>query len=169
MQEISETYTFAPEDFREGRRKPDGQTFRDMVKELERDFHRRHSSEYAVNLYANSSTMRLLERACHAVPFLSYGMELTQGHVFDPVEDPFVNHSIEGYSQNIIVYGIDSAYMETAEGKSVIDEEKGIFPLTLLIDNSMRDGTIRLAVPTTDDGEEEEEYTPIGSPQFEYA
>ena len=50
----------------------------------------------------------------------------------------------------------------------VIDEEAGIFPLTLLIDNSMRDGVIRLATPTSGD-EGEEEHVVIDSPKFEYA
>ena len=52
--EISETYYFKPTDFNEkGRRISDGVTFRDVVKEFERDFHERHSTEYALNLYAN--------------------------------------------------------------------------------------------------------------------
>ena len=58
--EISETYSFRPVDFDEkGRRIVDGQSFRDIVKEYERAFHRRHSTGYALNLYANSRTMAL--------------------------------------------------------------------------------------------------------------
>lgn len=167
-QEIIETYMFNPEDYHDGRRKGDGKTFRDVVKEFEYDFHKRHSCEYALNLYANSSTMRLLEKSCGAAPFLSYGMDLTHGHTFDAVQDPFINHAIEKHSRNIIVYGIDSAYMETPDGNIVIDEEAGIFPLTLLIDNSMRNGTLRLATPTSDDEGDEENVT-IDSPKFEYA
>lgn len=166
-QEILETYTFNSEDYRNGVRKADGKTFRDVVKEFEYDFHNRHSSEYALNLYANSATMHLLEKSCDAALFLSYGMDLTQGDSFDATQDPYVNHAIEKYSQNIIVYGIDSAYMETPDGNAVIDEEKGIYPLTLLIDNFMRDGTLRLATPTSDD--EREENVIIDSPKFEYA
>lgn len=46
--EISETYSFRPVDFDEkGRRIVDGLSFRDVVKEYERDFHSRHSTEYA--------------------------------------------------------------------------------------------------------------------------
>lgn len=75
---------------------------------------------------------------------------------------------MEAYSRNVTVYGIDSAYMETPDGDIAIDEEAGIFPLTLLIDNSMRDGTLRLATPTTDEGDEEENVV-INLPQFEYA
>lgn len=73
-----------------------------------------------------------------------------------------------GHSRHIFVYGIDSAYMETSDGHIAIDEEKGIYPLTLLIDNSMRNGIIRLAMPTSDD-EGEEEHVVIDSPKFEYA
>ena len=47
--EISETYSFRPVDFDEkGRRIVDGLSFRDVVKEYERDFHSRHSTEYAL-------------------------------------------------------------------------------------------------------------------------
>ena len=83
--EIIETYYFTPAEFDEnGRRKNDGLTFRELVKEYERDFHHRHSTEYALNLYANSQTMSLLAKSCNAAPFLLYGMDLTQGHSFDP-------------------------------------------------------------------------------------
>ena len=71
-QEITETYTFNPDDYRNGRRKTDGKTFREVVKEFERDFHQRHRDDYALNLYANSATMRLLEKSCGAAPFLSW-------------------------------------------------------------------------------------------------
>ena len=70
--EITETYYFKPTDFNEkGRRISDGVTFRDVVKEFERDFHERHSTEYALNLYANSQTMDLLARrkGNHSMPF----------------------------------------------------------------------------------------------------
>lgn len=110
--EISETYQFCPEDFSmDGRRKSDGITFREIVKGFEQDFHARHSTEYALNLYANARTMRLLEKSCDAAPYLRYGMDLTQGPVFDPKKDPHTNHEIEKHSQLITVYGIDSAYM----------------------------------------------------------
>lgn len=93
-QEIIETYTFNPEDYHDGRRKSDSMTFRDVVKEFERDFHQRHSCEYALNLYANSATMHLLEKSCNAASFLSYGMDLTQGNAFDAEQDPYINHAI---------------------------------------------------------------------------
>lgn len=166
--EFIETYTFNPEDYYDGRRKSDGKTFRDEVKTFERDFHQRHSGDYALNLYANSATMRLLEKSCGAASFLSYGMDLTQGHAFDAEQDPQINHAMEEYSQHIFAYGIDSAYyMERPDGSIVIDEEAGIFPLTLLIDNSMRNGIVRLATPTSDD-EQEEENVLIDSPKFKY-
>ena len=44
--EISETYYFNPDDFNEkGRRESDGLSFRDLIKDFEYDFHRRHSTE----------------------------------------------------------------------------------------------------------------------------
>ena len=168
-QEITEIYTFNPKDYHNGLRKTDGKSFRDVVKEFEYDFHNRHSCEYALQLYANFSTMHLLKKACNAAPFLCYGMFLTQGNAFDPVEDPSLNHEMEKYSRNITVYGIDSAYMQTADGQYLgVDEEKGIYPLTLLIDDAMHNGTLRLATPASDDDEGEEENIVIVSPKFEH-
>lgn len=148
----------------------DGKTFRDVVKEFEYDFHETYSSEYALNLYANSRTMALLAKSNDAAPFLIYGMDLTQGDSFDPIQDPFVNHEMEKHSQHIYVYGIDSAFMTEFDeyGYPVWDEYGDIYPLTLLVDNAMSDGIVRLAVPTGDDGDEIE-IAPINITQFEYA
>ena len=169
--EISETYSFRPLDFDEkGRRIVDGLSFRDVVKEYERDFHYRHSTEYALNLYANSQTMGLLARSNDAAPFLLYGMDLTQGMSFDAVQDPFINHEMDKHSEKIYVYGIDSAFMTEFDeyGYPILNEDSDIYPLTLLVDNTMRDGELRLAVPTLDDGDDTENVT-IDVPQFEYA
>ena len=169
--EITETYYFTPSDFNDrGRRISDGMTFRDVVKEYERDFHERHSAEYALNLYANSLTMGLLARSNDAAPFLLYGMDLTQGKSFDAVQDPFVNHEIEQHSKKIYVCGIDSAFMTEFDeyGYPMLNEDSDIYPLTLLVDDTMRYGELRLAVPTLDDGDETENVT-IDVPQFEYA
>ena len=169
--ELYKTYYFAPADYdKRGRRKSDGKTFRDVVKEFEYDFHDTYSTEYALNLYANSRTMALLATSNNAAPFLIYGMELTQGKSFDAIQDPFVNHEMDKYSQNIYVYGIDSAFMTEFDeyGYPVLNEDSDIFPLTLLVDNTMRDNEVRLAVPTMDDGDETEDVI-IDVPIFEYA
>jgi hypothetical protein len=50
----------------------------------------------------------------------------------------------------------------------VLDEDSKIFPLTLLVDNTMRDDEVRLSVPTLGDGDETENVA-IDVPQFEYA
>ena len=168
--EISETYSFNPNDFDEkGRRKSDGLSFRDLVKDFEYDFHRRHSTEYALNLYCNSRTMGILERACDAAPFMMYGMDLTQGNGFDAINDPFINHEMDTRSERIYVYGIDSAFMTNFDeyGIPILSEDEDIYPLTLLIDNTMRDGNLRLAVPTLDD-DVEEEIIPVDVPEFEF-
>jgi hypothetical protein len=168
--EIYKTYYFDPADYdNRGRRKSDGKTFRDVVKEFEYDFHDTFSTEYALNLYANSLTMALLAKSKDAAPFLIYGMDLTQGKSFDAVQDPFVNHEMEKHSTSIYVYGIDSAFMTEFDeyGYPVLDDNSDIFPLTLLVDNTMRNGELRLAVPTMDDGDETEDVT-IDVPQFEY-
>ena len=169
--EIIETYYFNPADFdKRGRRYKDGVSFRDVVKEYERDFHICHSTEYALNLYANSCTMALLAKSNDAAPFLTYGMDLTQGKSFDAIQDPYANHEMEQYSNKIYVYGIDSAFMTEFDeyGYPIIEENSDILPLTLLVDNTMRDGELRLAVPTLDD-EDETENVIIDVPQFEYA
>ena len=169
--ELYKTYYFDPTDYNnDGRRKNDGKSFRDVVKEFEYDFHDTYTTEYALNLYANSLTMALLAKSNNAAPFLMYGMDLTQGKSFDAVQDPFVNHEMEKYSPNIYVYGIDSAFMTEFDeyGYPIMDKDSDIYPLTLLVDNTMRDNEVRLAVPTIDDGNETEDVT-IDVPQFEYA
>ena len=169
--ELYKTYYFNPADYdNRGRRKIDGKTFRDVVKEFEYDFHDTYSTEYALNLYANSLTMALLAKSKDAAPFLIYGMDLTQGKSFDAIQDPYVNHEMEKHSANIYVYGIDSAFMIEFDeyGCPVLDEDSDIYPLTLLVDNTMRDNEVRLAVPTTDDGDETEDVI-IDVPKFEFA
>ena len=169
--EIIETYHFNPSDFDErGHRYKDGLSFRELVCGFERDFHSTHSSEYALNFYGNSNTMLLLQRSCNAAPFMMYGMDLTQGNSFDAEQDPYINHEMDKHSKNIYVYGIDSAFMTEYDehGYPIFGEESDIYPLTLLIDNSLRDGEVRLAVPTLDDGDDEV-IVPVDVPQFEYA
>ena len=52
--ELSKKYYYNPSDFDLlGRRKSDGMTFRDVIKEFEYDFHETYSTEYALNLYAS--------------------------------------------------------------------------------------------------------------------
>ena len=169
--ELSKTYYFDNADYDDrGRRKSDGMSFRDVVKEFEVDFHATNSCEYALNLYSNSNTMRLLAKSKDAAPFLRYGMDLTQGESFDAVLDPYINGKIEEHSQYIYVYGIDSAFMSEFDeyGYPIFDENGDIFPLTLLIDDTMRDGVLCLSTPTSDDGEDTEKVT-INTPKFEYA
>ena len=173
MKEISETYRYNPADIDEddGWSWNDAKPFRDVIKGFERDFHTKHSAVYAMNLYANSQTMALLALSCGAAPFLTYGMDLTQGRTFDAEKDPFINHQMDQHSNQIYVYGIDSAYMEEFDehGYPVLNEESEVYPLTLLIDDEMRDDTIRLATPTTDDESEELETNIVDIPKFVYA
>lgn len=169
--ELYKIYHFNPADYdNNGRRKSDGKTFRDVVKEFEYDFHDTYSAEYALNLYANSMTMALLAKSNNAAPFLIYGMDLTQGKSFDAIQDPYVNHEMEKYSSNIYVYGIDSAFMTEFDeyGYPILDEDSDIFPITLLVDSTMRNNEVRLAVPTMDDDDETEDVI-IDIPKFEYA
>ncbi len=169
--ELFKNYYFNPSDYdNRGRRNSDGLTFRQIIKEFEINFHETYSAEYALNLYANSQTMALLAKSNDADPFLIYGMDLTQGKAFDAEQDPFVNHEMDRHSDYIYVYGIDSAFItETDEnGYPILDEDSDIYPLTLLVDNTMHNGEVRLAVPTLDDGDDKE-LVPIDVPQFDYA
>ncbi len=99
-----------------------------------------------------------------------YGMDLTRGKSFDAIQDPYVNHEMEKHSKFIYVYAIDSAFMTEFDeyGYPVLDEDSDIYPLTLLVDNTMRDNEVRLAVPTMDDGDEIENVI-IDAPKFEFA
>ena len=165
------TYIFNPADYDSiGRRSNDGMSFRDVIKEFERDFHQMHPSYYALNLYANTRTMDLLAKSCKAAPFLIYGMDLTQGHSFDADKDPFINHEMDNNSNYVYVYGIDSAYMTEYDesGYPILDENSEIYPLTLLVDDTMQDGSIRLSSPTSDDDGEEPEIV-IYVPELAYA
>ncbi len=114
--------------------------------------------------------MDLLAKSNDAAPFLLYGMDLTQGKSFDAVQDPFINHEMDKHSEKTYVYGIDSAFMTEFDeyGYPILNEDSDIYPLTLLVDNTMRDGELRLAVPTLDDGDDTENVT-IDVPQLEYA
>jgi hypothetical protein len=159
--EIKETYHFLPRDFDiNGKRVSDGTPFREILKEFERDFHTRHSNYYATFLFANSQMMLLLSRSCNAKENMIYGMDLigVNGDF-----EPNINHRIEEASnkRNIVVYGIDSAFMlPDKNGTPRIDEEKMIYPLTLLIDNNMKDGMLYLKY-LDDDRNDEDCMTPI--------
>lgn len=59
-------------------------------------------------------------------------------------------------------------HLTTCQAQCVLDEDSDIYPLTLLVDNNMRDGTIRLAVPSMDDDDDELEPVTIDVPQLEY-
>jgi hypothetical protein len=156
--EIKETYRFSPEDFdSNGKRISDGTPFREVLKEFEQDFNSRHSNYYALYLFANNMTMLLLSRSCNAKENLIYGMEL-----IDSEFDPTTNHLIEEAStmKNIVVYGIDSAFMAPRKnGIPKIDEQKMIYPLTLLIDNELIDGVLQLKY-LDDDWDEDLNFEP---------
>ena len=169
--EIIENYSFNSFDYdQSGRRKDNGRTFRDVVKDFEHDFHNRHSTEYALNLYANSRIMNLLAKSNGAEPFMIYGMDMCHGTVFNPKDDPDFNFQIDSFSEFTTVYGIDSAFMTdfNENGYPVFDDNSEVYPLTLLIDEKMRDGEVRLTTPTTDDDDEEPETVINDVPQKEY-
>ena len=72
------------------------------------------------------------------------------------------------HSKSVFVYGIDSAYMDNFDenGYPIIDENSEIYPLTLLVDDSMLDDVIKLTVPTIDG--DKAILININVPKFEY-
>jgi hypothetical protein len=168
--EISEYYQYNTLDFdSEGNRLEDGLSFRELIKKFERDFHSRHPSDYALNLYANSKTMSLLAKSCNAEPNMIYGMDLTRGDVFDSIVDPYVNFEMDQKSKYVYVYGIDSAYMTQCNeyGYPIFGDENNIWPLTLLVNDMMRDDEIRLSFPSDESDEKEDIIVEV--PQIEFA
>ena len=75
---------------------------------------------------------------------------------------------MEIHSKSVFVYGIDSAYMDNFDenGYPIIDENSEIYPLTLLVDDSMLDDVIRLTVPTIEG--DEAILINVNVPKFEY-
>lgn len=153
---IKEIYNFSPFDFDgNGKRVSDGIPFRDVLKEFEFDFHDCHLNYYALYMFANQSTMLLLSRSCNARKNLIYGMDLVESEF-----DPTTNFCIEEASsmEYVIVYGIDSAFMLCDDqGIARIDEDKKLYPLTLLVDENMRDGVLYLKY-LDDDRENDDDY-----------
>jgi len=153
---MNKVYYFPPYDFdANGRRVSDGVPFREIVKEFERDFHLNHSHRYEHLLFANSRTMLLLSRSCDAKENLIYGSEVIDDYFIDP----HTNHLIEEAStkEYIVVYGIDSAFMPVdKDGIALIDYDKKIFPLALLIDDNLSDGIIILIYKDDDDSRDDE-------------
>ena len=152
---ITETYYFIHQEFdTNGKRESDNISFRNLLKEFEIDFHTRHPNRYGQFMFANSRTMMLLSKSCNARDDMIYGMDLIDGEF-----NPTINHEIEkadNIGQNIVVYAIDSAYQPLDEyGIPVIDGEKDIFPLTLLVDDSLKNGTLKLMYPSDDSSDEE--------------
>jgi len=154
--EIKETYYFSRQDFDiDGKRISDGIPFREVLKEFEYDFHARHPNYYALYLFANRPTMLILSRSCNANQNMIYGMDLIDGDF-----DPTTNHFVEEASskKNIVVYGIDSAFMPLDKnGVPTIEEQKMIYPLTLLVDDKIRDGVLYLKYLDDDDSKDEDE------------
>ncbi|MDR1582862.1 MAG: hypothetical protein LBS55_06320 [Prevotellaceae bacterium] len=146
--EIRGNYYFLPYEFDgNGRKHVDGTPFREIVKNFERDFRRRHPSHFASFFFSNSRTMLLLRYSCDADENTIYGMDLIEGDF-----DPETNYNIEKDGKYKVVYGIDSAY-------SQIDEDA--YPLTLLIDDKLPDGMVVLKY--LDDNQNDDiVLTPVG-------
>lgn len=99
-------------------------------------------------------------------PFLSYGMDLTQGSNFDALCDPDANYHMDLLSKSVFVYGIDSAFMTDLDEDGYPIFGNGIYPLTLLVDSNMCNGELRLSTPTNEP-DDESVINNVRTPEYE--
>jgi hypothetical protein len=110
----------------EGIHTEDGSFFLETIKEWERDFHNKYPYCYADYLFANNSTMFLLNRRFDLSETETCGMDLIDGQI-----DLSTNLEIGKYSAVETTYAIGSAHNE--------DE-----PLMLVIDDKLPDSVVIL-------------------------
>jgi len=121
------------------------QWFMDLIGEFEVDFHNKFPSCYANHLFANDSTMKILDKAMQLDDDESCGMELIDGEI-----DLDTNLKIENYSDIQTTYAIGSKIPENE------DE-----PLLLITNEKVSDGVIILKYISEEDTEETKVLDPI--------
>ena len=142
-----ESYRFQKNKFNnKGINIENGLFFLDVIKEWEIDFHKKYPFCFANHLFANNSTMILLD-GCLDIKSNeeSCGMDLIDGQI-----DLETNLKIEDHCQIKSIYGIGSAIE--------INEDE---PLYLVIDDKLADGTVILKYKPDNDSEETETPIPI--------
>src|ERR1035437_2339652 len=98
MQEI---YRFNKNDFEEnGFNKLNGKLFLDIVRELETEFNKKFNPFLATHIFANSSTMKLLDNCFVQTEIEDFGI--------DGQFDFETNLKIDEHRKRAIVYAIDS-------------------------------------------------------------
>jgi hypothetical protein len=127
----------------EGIHVEDGSFFLETIKEWERNFHNKHPYCYADYLFANNSTMILLNRCFDLSENETCGMDLIDGQI-----DLDTSLEIGKYSPVETTYAIGSDHNE--------DE-----PLMLIIDNKLPDGVVILKYLPENDSEVVEIPVPV--------
>ena len=117
-----------------------GVFFLDTLKEWEIDFHSKHPICFANHLYANNSTMVLLNKCLILSSNESCGMELINGEIDFETDD-----LISKYSKINTIYGINSEIQ--------VNKDE---PIWLIIDDKIMDGTVKLKFIPDDDPDENE-------------
>ena len=146
-----EYYKFNPKDFdHQGFHVETQQWFLYLIGEFEKDFHDKFSACYANHLFANYTTMKLIDKAMNFDEVGSSGMDLIDGEV-----DLDANMEMEKYSETKTVYAIGSRIAE--------NEDEPVF---LVINNKLSDGLLLLKY--IDDDESDEVQKPVREPVGEY-
>jgi len=138
---LQDYYKFQPEKFnQEGLHIETREWFMDVLTEFERDFHHKHEHCYANYLFANSSTMILINKALDLGSHESCGMDLIDGEV-----NLDANLEIETFSEMDMVYAIGSKLEQ--------NEDEPVF---LVTDEQIGDGLILLKyIPDTESDDAE--------------
>lgn len=135
---MHEIYRFNKNDYDEdGRNKSNGKLFSDTIREWELEFNKKFNPFFSNHIFANYSTMELLENC-----FVPTG---TEDFGIDGQFDFETNLKIDKHNKRDLVYAIDSG----------INEDE---PLFLIIDSKVSDGTVILKyIPENDDENNEPE------------
>jgi hypothetical protein len=142
-----EIYKFKNNQFKKtGFHSVTGQWFLDLIAEFETEFHNKFPHCYANHLFANNSTMNIVNKAFNMNDDESCGMELIDGEV-----DIDTNLEIEKFSSTKTVYAIGSKITE--------NEDEPIF---LVTNDGISDGIVLLKyIPDDEDLDEDKVLEPV--------
>ena len=141
-----EYYKFKPEDIdQQGFHIKTQQWFMDLIGEFEHDFHDKFPTCFANHLFANLTTMALIDKALNLDKNESSGMDLIDGEI-----DLDANLAMEEFSNDSTVYAIGSKIEE--------NEDEPIF---LVRNDKIYNGAIVLKYITDEDSEDIELTEPV--------
>ena len=136
-----EIYKFDNSNFKKtGFHSETGQWFLDLIAEFETQFHNKFPDFYANHLFANNSTMNIINKAFNMDDDENCGMELIDGEV-----DIDTNLEIEKFSDTKTVYAI---------GSKIIENEDE--PILLVTNDNISDGILLLKYISDDEDFDDE-------------